>query len=74
MGNDKKVYIINAPDYPIEKIRQELHDEGYPYNFHFGKDAQALIAADEVWTFGDCSYEADYVTARNIGKSIWVMG
>lgn len=74
MGNDKKVYIINAVDYPMEKIKEELHDEGYPYNFHFGKNSKALLEADEVWCFSDCSYEADYITAVNLGKSIWQMG
>ena len=74
MGNDKKVYIINAKDYSMERIKEELHDEGYQYNFNFGRDATALNYSDEVWIFGDCSKETDYVTAVNIGKSIWVMG
>lgn len=74
MGNDKKVYIINAADYPMEKIKEELHDKGYPYNFHFGRDMDALTNADEVWTFGDVIGQTDYHIAKNLGKSIWVMG
>ncbi len=74
MGNDKRVYIINASDYPMEKIKEELHDEGYPYNFHFGRDIDALTNADEVWCFSDCSNEEDYKIAVDLGKSLWQMG
>lgn len=74
IGNSKKIYIINGKDYPIETVRQELHDEEFPYNFHFGRLAAQLIEADEVWTFGDVINEKDYVTAIELGKSIWVMG
>lgn len=73
-GNYKKVYIVNAPDYPIMKIKKELEEEGYPYNFHFNRNADYLLDADEVWLFGDYSNESEYLTAKEKGMSIWVMG
>ena len=74
IGNDKKVYIISSPDYPMDRIEEELEAERYPYNFHFGRSQYVLMECDEVWTFGDCSDEIDYLIAKDTGKSIWVMG
>ena len=74
MGNDKKVYIINGVGYSMDKVKDDLHNERYPYNFHYDKNPQALIDADEVWLFGDCKNESDLINAVSLGKSVWIMG
>ncbi len=74
LGNDKKVYIIYNERYPMYMIKEELRREEYKYNFHFHRNLEALIEAEEVWCFSDCTNEEDYKKAVELGKSIWQMG
>lgn len=75
LGHDKKIYIIQSGDYPMEKIVEELEAEGYPYHFHVNHEERALLSADEIWCFGK-GYKLlpEYDTAVKYGKDIWVMG
>lgn len=74
VGDDKKVYIIFTEDYPLEKVKKELQEECYPYNFYFGRDSAYIRYCEEVWCFGDVTNEADFTLAKELGSSIWVMG
>ena len=75
----KKVYVIvDRENYTVERVKQEIREEGYPYEFFFGNGHEFsdlyMKEADEVWLFGNCKDIPDYKFAKEIGSDIWVMG
>lgn len=76
-ANIKKVYTcFNKKKYNEHIIREILESEGYTYEFYVGStpDYDALKECDEFWTFGDVDGYEEYISAKDIGKDIWVMG
>ena len=73
MDELKKVYVIVGVGYTVDKVKKEIKEEGYSYEFHFGCLFELLKESDEVWLFGDCSDREDFALAKELGCDIWDM-
>lgn len=84
----KNIFVVVAPDYTEDEVRNILIDDGYVDNFVFGsrytiddRDVWKDIMGkcDEVWifgksyrTFGEAKWQHSW--AKKEGHEIWAMG
>jgi hypothetical protein len=69
----KKVYVIIGKEMTLDEVKSEIKNEGYKFDFHFNKNIEAMIMADEVWVFGNQYEGEEFNSAIGLGKDIWYM-
>lgn len=73
--DSKKVYVIVGHGTSLGQVKDDLVDEGYPFDFTFDtyENRPKMDEADEVWCFGQVQSHHSYRVAFEAGKDIWYM-
>lgn len=84
----KNIFVVVAPDYTPEDVKEILIEDGYIDNFVFGSNydmdkrdewKKLMLQCDEVWvfgksyrTFGEAKWQHSF--AKKQGIELWNMG
>ena len=75
-----KVLIAYDEKYTKQHIINDLVAEGFHHEYMFAVDLNidgirsALLEADEIWTFGNCTQQVVVGLAKEYGVDTWQMG